>query len=111
MGERMDAPIKVTSPAGYQTDANTNEWEIKATLTKDVALKIPAGDFQTVKVELLGTRRVDFSRATAETGRFQMSAWYSAETRRVVRIEHKAWYGNASLASDELVELLEFSGL
>jgi hypothetical protein len=36
-------------------------------------------------------------------------AWYSADARRVVRIEHRAWYGNSSPAADELVELLEFS--
>jgi hypothetical protein len=49
LGEKMDAPIKVNSPSGYQADSNTGEWQIKATLTKDVPLKIPAGEFQTVK--------------------------------------------------------------
>jgi serine protease Do len=112
--EKLNAPMQLSMPSGYPIDAaNSNEWKVSARVSRGVPVKVPAGDFQAVKVELVGTRPANqaLSRANYETGRFQIFAWYAPETRRIVRLEHRSWYANSMLATDEAVELLEFSGI
>jgi hypothetical protein len=110
--EALGRPLAIGLQNGYLKDRNSTDWEVTARVTRDVRLKVPAGELNTFRIELQGSRSLpgNLSQLIYEMGRFEMTAWYSSETRRVVRIENRIWYGNAAPAADELVELVEYSG-
>lgn len=41
-------------------------------------------------------------------GRFVISAWYAAEVKRYVLLQHQTWNMDGVLFSDESIELQEF---
>lgn len=109
--EPPPSPLRIRSGSGYPVDAATNaEWQIIATRSP-ASITVPAGTFQATRMELKATRRTsqELSRAIIETGRFEFIAWYAPETHRLVRLQHRVWYGNNALAQDEVVELISYT--
>ena len=110
--ESPPSPLRIRSGSGYPVDAATNaEWQVVATSSTSASVTVPAGTFQAARMDLKGTRRTspDLSRRSIETGRFEFVAWYAPETHRLVRLQHRVWYGNNALAQDEVVELLSYT--
>jgi serine protease Do len=110
IGETLRPSFAVRMPSGYPKDRNNSEFDIRATLARNVMVKTAGAEHNAIKVVLRGTRGVTPTFMSGEIGRFEVTAWYSAETRRIVKLEHQAWYGNSAPAVDEVVELVEYSG-
>jgi hypothetical protein len=106
---RLAAPIRVKSGSGYPVGGSAaSDWQVTMAALPESQVTVPAGTFRASRVELKGTRSVPNAMALA---RFQVTMSYAPEVKRYVRIEHRAWNGGSTLAADELVELLEFSGV
>lgn len=105
---RLAVPLRVKANSGYPKSGNLHEdWQVTIAALPDAPVSVPAGRFQASRVELKGERRLP---SLLYPARFQITLWYAPEVKRYVRTEHKAWTG-AALALDEVVELLEFSGV
>lgn len=104
-GRRLD-PV-----AGYPA-GNAGEWDTRTKIRPNVALKVPAGNYNTVLVEIEGTRPAptDFINRHANASRFVVSIWYAPAAKRYVRIEHRAWNEAGNPVSEERIDLLEMSG-
>jgi hypothetical protein len=106
---RLRAPVRFKSGSGYPAGTGlASDWQVNIVALPEEPITVPAGVFQASRVELKGRRSVPNALTLA---RFQVNMWYAPQVRRYVRIEHSAWNGGSTLAADELVELLEFSGV
>ncbi len=105
---RLAAPIRLDKASGYPFGGNIPaEWQVTLAAFPEAPVTVPAGRFQASRVELKGTRGVQ---SVLYPTRFLLTMWYVPEVKRYVRIDHKAWTG-AAVSADEVVELLEFSGV
>jgi hypothetical protein len=106
---RLSRPLRVRGGSGYPASGSVvPEWQVTMAALAGAPVIVPAGSFQASRVELKGTRSVP---SALHLARFQVTMWYAPEVKRYVRIEHRAWNGGSTLAADEVVELLEFSGV
>lgn len=98
-------------PVGGYPTGQYPEWQTRTSVSPNVPVEVPAGRFNTVKVQIEGMRPVG-----AELGqrnvpaRFEVSAWYSTEAKRYVRLENRLWNGGSGLVSEERIDLLEMTG-
>jgi hypothetical protein len=105
---RLLKPVRVDASAGYPISGNSPvEWKVSVVALPDAPVTVPAGKFQASRVEVRGARRLP---SLLFASRFQLTMWYAPEAKRYVRAEHKAW-AEANVVADEVVELLEFSGV
>jgi hypothetical protein len=107
----MASPTRIRSGSGYPTDRNTAPWQVDiASSPAPASVMVAGGSFAAaVKVDLKGSRQAspELSARSYEVTRFQVTAWYAREAGRVLKMEHRAWYGNGQPAADEVIELLE----
>jgi len=82
---------QIQGATGYpHGHANLAPWVVTARERGWERLTVPAGTFQALRVELDGRREREVS-AHGQTGRFSITAWYSPEVKRLVKVEHKTW--------------------
>jgi hypothetical protein len=106
---RLASPMRMKSGSGYPGSGSASgDWIVTMTALPDAPVTVPGGTFQASRVEVKGSRH---AATVGALHRFQLTAWYAPEVKRYVRVEHRAWSGAAGVAADELVELLEFSGI
>jgi serine protease Do len=112
VGERLPESPRIPAPSGYPKDRNSADWDVAATVTRGVALRYATTELASVRIELRGVRPLSGASQLVmpDISRFEVKAWYATETRRLVRLENRAWYSNGQLAADDVVELLEYSG-
>jgi hypothetical protein len=105
---RLAAPVRMDKGSGYPFSGNfQQEWQVTFAALPEAPITVPAGRFQASRVELKGTRGVP---SVLYPTRFVLTMWYAPEVKRYVRMDHKTWTGSA-VSTDEVVELLEFSGV
>jgi hypothetical protein len=105
---RLAAPVRLEKGSGYPFSGNfQQEWQVTLKAFPEVAVTVPAGRFQASRVELKGSRGAP---SVLYPTRFLLTMWYVPEVKRYVRMDHKTWTG-ATVSTDEVVELLEFSGV
>ena len=64
---------------------------------------VPAGSFQTIRIDCHGFNKPD----NGPANRFELSGWYSPETKRLVKSIYKKW-GPSGLLQNEVNELKEY---
>ena len=101
-----------TDPArGYPARDSVGDWETRTSVSPNVPVDVPAGRFNTLKVQIEGVRAVGSSISQRMAmARFEVTAWYSPEVKRYVRMENRIWDGSSALAGEERIDLLEVSG-
>jgi hypothetical protein len=98
-------------PTGYPTSyASYLEWTVSVRAVGWESIRVPAGTFRALRVEVAGTRGSDpeIPWQAKQAGRFHYSAWYAPEVRRYVKLRHQSWAMTASPFGDEIVELLSY---
>jgi hypothetical protein len=96
--------------AGYPAGSG-DQWQTRTSISPNVAVEVPAGRFNTVMVQIKGTRNANQNMSQlSEAARFEVTAWYSSEARRYVRLENRLWSGTLALMGEERIDLLEMSG-
>jgi hypothetical protein len=108
--EKLNAPLHVPLPSGYPADRH-GDWNVTAKVVPGARVNYAGNEVPTVRVDLHGTRSLpDSTNNWSSPARFEMRAWYSTETRRLVRVENQVWTYRGNPASDEVIELVEHSG-
>jgi hypothetical protein len=107
---RLATPLRIKTGSGYPSGgvAATGDWQVTMTALPDAPVTVPAGTFQANRVEVKGVRT---SPAATYVTRFQLTVWYAPEVKRYVRLDHRTWNGSSALSADEIVELVQFSGI
>jgi serine protease Do len=98
---------------GYPMGASSNAlWSTRTKVTRNVPVRVPAGSFNTLMVEIEGERAAstEVSRRGVDTSRFAVTVWYAPEVKRYVRLENRVWLGTSHLYGEERIDLLEVSG-
>lgn len=96
--------------AGYPA-GQYGEWDTRTRVSPNVPVEVPAGRFNTLKVQIEGVRSADSSVAFRNVpARFEVTAWYSPEVKRYVRMENRLWTATSILVGEERIDLLEVSG-
>ena len=95
-------------PAGYPA-SNSAAWQVSAPEYIEEEVRVPAGSFKALRVEVRGTSEA-FGGAFSPTAtaRFVYVAWYSREINRYVRIHHQTWDRQNGRIGDEHVQLVEY---
>ena len=108
-GEGRNAGPATGYPMGPSSNAS---WNTRTKVTRNVSVRVPAGSFNTLMVEIEGERAAstDVGRRGVDTGRFAVTVWYAPEVKRYVRLENRVWLGTAQLYGEERIDLLEMSG-
>lgn len=114
LASREDKPPSRTrfrAGTGYPVDTY-GDWQVTLMNLPEAPITVGSGTFQATRVELRGTRAIgqDISRRNVPA-RFQVTVWYVPEIKRYARLEHKVWTAGSALAGDEVVDLIEYSGL
>jgi S1-C subfamily serine protease len=108
--EKLKPSLQLPTPTGYPVDRH-GDWNVTGTVARDVMVKYPGGEISSIRVDLRGTRPLpDSTNNWGAAAHFEIKAWYSAETRRLVRLESRVLTYKSNPMSDEVVELLEASG-
>lgn len=96
---------KLTGIDGYPGD-RSNPWKIAARSLGWSEVKVPAGAFRALQVELTGTRTqaINYGIGADKLQRFVYRIWYAPDVGRYVRIHHESW-SPAGLNSSETIEL------
>lgn len=109
-----DSVSRASGPAtGYPTgNLNTTEWKTRIKVSPNVPVRVPAGSFNALRVEIEGYRSAsqDISRRGFEPGRFEVTAWYVPDVKRYVRMENRVWTAASTLVGEERIDLLEVTG-
>jgi hypothetical protein len=95
-------PIGVGGLTGWEAAGKVGDWE---------EIKVPAGSFRALRVEVSGRRIRGVSTRTPEAGRFKMTVWYAPDVKRIVRLEHRTWAADPSSPRqtvEDVVELLSY---
>jgi hypothetical protein len=84
------------------------EWKARVTNISKEQVEVPAGTFETIRVEvtedvLLGSANVLGPRRRIYT------FWYAAAPKRYVMMRHQAWTQGGAQSADEIVKLTEYS--
>jgi hypothetical protein len=96
-------PYKIRSGSGYPKGSTSgDEWQVVLARLADAPVTLGSAKVDAQRYQLKGMRRVP-----SGVARFEVTTWYAPEAKRYVRLEHKLWNSNNSLATDDLVELLE----
>ena len=108
-GEGRDAGAATGYPVGPSSNAL---WSTRTKVTRNVPVRVPAGSFNTLMVEIEGERAAstEVSRRAVDTGRFAVTVWYAPEVKRYVRLENRVWLGTSALYGEERIDLLDVSG-
>jgi hypothetical protein len=84
-------------------------WRVAGRALGRETVRVKAGTFRALKVEIVGERDADLSvnpRFAAEAGKaFRYYAWYAEEVRRPVRIERRVIADSNRVILDETLEL------
>lgn len=87
---------------GWTTSAEIQGWE---------RVTVPAGTFKALRVRVAGRRSAPIGGRNAFAGRFEMTAWYAPDVKRIVRQEQRIWTADGispALSADEVFELLAY---
>lgn len=94
-------------------------WEVDGGLGGREEVSVPAGIYQTSRIEIRGKNNESGGRFGARrssngtgtgVGRFLYTLWYAPEVRRYVKIRLQTWNTSDATISDESVELLKYDG-
>jgi hypothetical protein len=91
---------------------STKTWKVSVpALIEGETTQVPAGAFQTLRVEVTGTAEAFGLASTdyAQPARFQYTAWYAPKVKRYVMTRHQTWSRVGTKVGDEIVMLLEYS--
>ena len=98
---RVDA-----APAGYPI-AVANAWQLGRTAYAEERVSVPAGTYDTLRVEVTGNSPyVGMTGTSYVPARFIYTGWYSAELHRYVKIHHQTWNRAGEKIGDEIVRLM-----
>jgi hypothetical protein len=86
-----------------------DSWRVSAKVVAREKVRVPAGEFDAFKVQV-NAQRPDPSSTFLQgyVTRIEMFAWYAAQTRRVVKIEHMTFNLNMTRLDETRYELLSF---
>lgn len=93
-------PIRVAVQAG-------EPWEFTGRVIGKEAVSVPAGTFQTMRIELTG-KRPDSGHPRLEPVQAQYVVWYAPEAKRYVKYEANAWNQYHQALAMDRFELVEF---
>jgi len=97
---------ELTSGSLGSIDGN-DAWRYTARVAGREVVRVPAGTFETVKVEIKGERSVPIGQRTPT--RIEHTIWYAPKAKRYVRHDINSWLGGTGAAYDkERFELLEY---
>lgn len=103
-GERWN-DIEFTSTRSYD---HPNPWRLKGRVVGRETVKVPAGTFKAVKVEVTGTRAQSLNSRFAPSV-IQHMLWYAPEIKRVVRQETNSATPSAQFQGErDIFELVSF---
>lgn len=95
-------------PASYPTPAS-NVWKISAPQYSEEEVRVPAGSYQALRVEVSGTAEAFGAAVVTPTpARFVYVAWYAPELKRYVKIHHQTWSRQNARLGDEHVQLVSY---
>jgi S1-C subfamily serine protease len=95
-------PVGAAGLPGWTTSAEIQGWE---------QVTVPAGTFKALRVRVAGRRSAPIGGRNAFAGRFEMTAWYAPDVKRIVRQEQRIWTADGispALSADEVFELLAY---
>jgi len=96
-------------PTGYPASQGV-QWDIGRATYGEESVTVPAGTYNTVRVEVSGTMTSFGSNTNAfgQAARFTYVAWYSQELKRYVKIRHQTWARSGQVVGDEVVQLTSY---
>ena len=103
-------PAGWPAPSGYPVYSTPFlEWKYTVKVGGWEEVKVPAGTFRALRVDVEGSRGKDPDPFwwPKQAARFQHTIWYAAESGRYVKARHRAWAMTDSLFADDAIELLE----
>jgi S1-C subfamily serine protease len=96
---------------GYPAPQSISDWETHTRVSPNVPVDVPAGRFNTLMVQVEGVRSADSGVAFRNVpARFEVTAWYSPEVKRYVRMENRLWTAGSALVGEERIDLLDVAG-
>jgi len=95
------------APTGYPSLTGVS-WKVDAPAFAEEDVRVPAGAFKTVRVQVRGVVSHLGHGTTNSTYRFIYTVWYAPEAKRYVRARHQTWLRPNAPLNDELVELVEY---
>jgi S1-C subfamily serine protease len=106
-------PAEIAGADGYPTGgAGLPPWVYRVHMHDWEQVTVPAGTFQALRVEIRGERERPPSGQSFVIGDFVITAWYTPEVKRFVRLEHKVRSGSLStrgqLVGEDVIELLSY---
>jgi hypothetical protein len=105
-------PIDIGEVDGYPLGSpGLPSWIASAAVQGWEQVTVPAGSFRALRVSVNGRRSSPIGGRTAFAGRFEMTAWYAPDVKRIVRQEQKIWTSDGvspTLYADEVLELLAY---
>ncbi len=84
-----------------------HEYTVKARLVGPEKVSTPAGPFDAVRIDILGTRSTAGHATLIRT--FTHSVWFAKVVRRVVKAEHKSLNGLGMRVDDDMLELVAYT--
>ena len=107
---RGEPPAAWPAPSGYPVYSTPFlEWKYTVKVGGWEEVKVPAGTFRALRVEVEGSRGKDPDPFwwPKQAARFQHTIWYAPEAQRYVKARHRAWAMTDSLFADDAIELVE----
>ena len=107
---RGEPPAAWPTPSGYPVYSTPFlEWKYTVKVGGWEEVKVPAGTFRALRVEVEGSRGKDPDPFwwPKQAARFQHTIWYAPEAQRYVKSRHRAWAMTDSLFADDAIELVE----
>ena len=108
-GKTLD---EARAPDGYPLGgAGLPGWNVSYTKAGWEQVKVPAGKFRAMRVNVAGLRSAPIGGRTTFAGRFEMTVWYAPDVKRIVRQEQKIWTSDGvspTLYADEVLELTSY---
>ena len=103
-------PAAWPAPSGYPVYSTPFlEWKYTVKVGGWEEVKVPAGTFRALRVDVEGQRGKDPDPFwwPKQAARFQHTIWYAPEAQRYVKARHRAWAMTDSLFADDAIELVE----
>jgi hypothetical protein len=101
--------------AGTISGVPVDAWQFRVLSIAREMVKVPAGTFDALRVEIEGQRRADVAeltqgvRFTMDVQRFRYVAWYASDVRRYVMSHLREWPAlGRPQTTDEVVQLVEY---
>ncbi len=106
-----EASAREVGPVSGYPIGTLSEWQTRVTVSPNRPIEVPAGRYNTLRVQIEGVRGVgtEWTLHNAPS-RFEVIGWYAPEVKRYVRMENRTWSQRSALVSEERIDLLETSG-